>query len=87
VRKLEKSRSFVPKTQALDNESKSELLEEQSQEYNSKYYEHVSTANVDFPEKTKTLAKSLEILNKGLKFSPKDRNLLLTRSYIYYYMH
>ena len=31
--------------------------------------------------------KALSIINKGLAFAPKDRNLLITRSYILFYLH
>ena len=33
------------------------------------------------------IQEALKIINTGLEFNPTDRNLLLTRSYIYYYFH
>ena len=33
------------------------------------------------------MCQSLEIINKGLVFASKDRNLLITRSYILFYLH
>ena len=45
------------------------------------------TCNIDFPSKQKVIKDALEIIQRGLAFSSKDRNLLLTRSHIFYYQH
>ena len=55
--------------------------------FNSKFYEQIATSNVDHPQKYAVIEKSLKIVNQGLAFSPKDRNLLLTRSTLLFYLH
>lgn len=52
-----------------------------------KFFEQIATSNVDHPTKHKVLREALKILNHGLSFAPKDRNLLLTRSAVLYYTH
>ena len=54
---------------------------------NQKFFEQIATSNIDHPEKYKVMREALKILNKGLAFAPKDRNLLLTRSTILFYTH
>lgn len=56
-------------------------------EMSQKYYEIVSTSNVDHPGKYLVLKRALGILNQALVFAPRDRNLLLTRSYVLFYLH
>jgi tetratricopeptide (TPR) repeat protein len=88
TKRIEKSHSFQTKTKDLTSDSRLDDLEEPSEEMqNSKYYEHVATSNVDFPEKNMVLNQALKIINQGLAFAPKDRNLLITRSYILFYLH
>ena len=65
------------------NESKDSSIKE-----NSKIeYQRIATANVDSNEKLKVIEQALQILDQGVQKSPKDRNLLLTRSYIQFYRH
>jgi len=47
----------------------------------------VSTANIDHPLKNIIIRKAVSIVNKGLAFSPRDRNLLLARSTLNFYLH
>ena len=56
-------------------------------EYLHLFYQKVCTANVDHPTKQKAIQQAIDILQKGLNFSPRDRNLLLTRSHLFFYQH
>ena len=56
-------------------------------EMSHKYFEIVSTSNVDHPGKYLVLNRALGILNQALIYAPRDRNLLLTRSYVLFYLH
>ena len=53
----------------------------------NRFDEKVSTANIDHPLKQIIMRKAISIVNKGLAFSPRDRNLLLARSTLSFYLH
>ena len=50
-------------------------------------FNKVATCNIDSPSKQAVLIESLKVIQDGLKLSPKDKNLLQVRSYIYFYQH
>lgn len=50
-------------------------------------YQYIVTCNIDSPEKQNVLSQSMKIIRDGLNVSPKDKTLILVRSYIQFYRH
>ena len=50
-------------------------------------YRYTVTCNIDDPWKQNTLSESFDIIQEALRVSPKDKTLILVRSYLQFYRH